>query len=730
MSETFYQVCYTRLGLHEGWQSINVSKNTPYSLVSFFERNAVNNEVKREVPFDKNGKPLWMYEIMAKNNIVGVSRTQYGLSDAFGRSSYFSHGFLFENGYHILKDPNYLLTISNINFKNNEVDSKSIPNRLQREKKFSCDEILVQLGLNKEKYAILVKCVYYSLSTETKNVIYVHYNGDDEMCKKLLYLIYIAIPYSLRIKLSACTCIDIENIDKTIVFYCEDLPKNVFFVNPQTGENNILTNVLNKRWSRYPFIEWFVKNYDNPSSYYKMLANMEYWLNELGSNLYNNMDILRLAFDMSMYNIADMSDDDLHGVLYDWLTLPKVGTASIENNISKILCEITNRRMTIPNEIENIIQGKYDTFNEKEIKIQYSKYYEGLILHINVDKACVKLKELEINNSKLFEDLKNRMISSNEGKFILAYYYKTELDKLLNNQSCTADYIISFYSKCENISEFLKRAIPKLHEKNVEISINMIKTSKPYNEVIEQYKKVEEEINSFKKVPSLINKCYDEHIMENFNINNLADYEDFYLNVFNNKEMTEFLNTLKDVENKKYELIEQYIYIYNKFLSKNKRLTKVLFNYMIECDAIKDCYSIYIWKKLAEIENKSLSDVLIGYRAGILCNSYILKRSLNYNKNYWNKYEYLKAYLAIVQKAIKELTQYKSELKKVSDIIKVSMKKIRNEEKTSNEKKSILACIKKMCKNDDDQTNYLNNHIKVFTNLPVEKKKGRKSLKK
>lgn len=83
MKEKFYQACYTRVGVHEGWKSINVSPMIPGAILSFFEKTEKGNEVKRGTPLDVNGNALWMLEIMSDKNCVGIARTQYGLSDAF-----------------------------------------------------------------------------------------------------------------------------------------------------------------------------------------------------------------------------------------------------------------------------------------------------------------------------------------------------------------------------------------------------------------------------------------------------------------------------------------------------------------------------------------------------------------------------------------------------------------------------------------------------------------------
>ena len=58
MQGKFYQACYTRVGVNEGWKTLHYSTDIPQVLLAAYEKNEAGNEVKRGTPLDKNGHSM------------------------------------------------------------------------------------------------------------------------------------------------------------------------------------------------------------------------------------------------------------------------------------------------------------------------------------------------------------------------------------------------------------------------------------------------------------------------------------------------------------------------------------------------------------------------------------------------------------------------------------------------------------------------------------------------
>ena len=59
MQGKFYQACYTRVGVNEGWKTLHYSTDIPQVLLAAYEKNEAGNEVKRGTPLDKNADTVW-----------------------------------------------------------------------------------------------------------------------------------------------------------------------------------------------------------------------------------------------------------------------------------------------------------------------------------------------------------------------------------------------------------------------------------------------------------------------------------------------------------------------------------------------------------------------------------------------------------------------------------------------------------------------------------------------
>ena len=103
--ERFYQICFTRMDQGVGWTTFNASPDIPQSMLADFSRMEAGNEIKGKVPVGRDGTPLHMREWACARDYFYAVMVEYGHKDEHGRSSFFSHGYGFENAYELLKDP-------------------------------------------------------------------------------------------------------------------------------------------------------------------------------------------------------------------------------------------------------------------------------------------------------------------------------------------------------------------------------------------------------------------------------------------------------------------------------------------------------------------------------------------------------------------------------------------------------------------------------------------------
>lgn len=640
MQGKFYQACYTRVGVNEGWKTLHYSTDIPQVLLAAYEKNEVGNEVKRGTPLDKNGNALWMLEILCEKGFVGISRTQYGLSDAFGRSNFFSHGYLFPNAYELLKNPNALLGISDENFKTKVEETESVPECLMRKEAYSIEKALDNCHMTKENYTIYIKCLYYALSTNTNNTIYVRTNGEDEIMRNLLYLAYMAVPYSLRIKITASSCTELDNTNRMLIFG-ENIPEYSRYVDPWTGENNILTPAIEKRWERNPFVTCFAENCEREEYNEKLFRDMEKWLVEMGDILLNGMDALRIAYMMSTEDIDNVQDDEIMGLIYDWLALPVASAESYDHQTAVLLSKMLKRKIRLGEEAEQMLTERVASSVSEKLKDTYLQYLAFVTAQLTEEEGYRYLNELGKENP-LFVKLRAVLSEKEEGRKLLCGFYLHNIGKLTADPDCTYGDLIEAYYDCEDMEEIEPEAQTLLHKKNIEIARTEIRTGIDFETVKTSYKNTELDIRRNGKIAKELCEEYDCYIHNHFDIDDMDKYRDFYVKwekVLSSAEgMLEYIECMEAAGAGDYQRVKRYIESDISY-EIDGRLVQLLYEYIISGHAAEKCMSFTFWSSLARWLDRPLVNILAENRAGILCDSKLLQRSLETDIEFWTSTE-------------------------------------------------------------------------------------------
>ncbi len=680
MQGKFYQACYTRVGVNEGWKTLHYSTDIPQVLLAAYEKNEAGNEVKRGTPLDKNGNALWMLEILCEKGFVGISRTQYGLSDAFGRSNFFSHGYLFPDAYELLKNPNVLLGISDENFKTKVEETESVPERLMRKEAYSIEKALDNCHMTKENYIIYIKCLYYALSTNTNNTIYVRTNGEDEIMRNLLYLAYMAVPYSLRIKITASSCTELDNTNRMLIFG-ENIPEYSRYVDPWTGENNILTPAIEKRWERNPFVTCFAENCEREEYNEKLFRDMEKWLVEMGDILLNGMDALRIAYMMSTEDIDNVQDDEIMGLIYDWLALPVASAESYDHQTAVLLSKMLKRKIRLGEEAEQMLKERVASSVSEKLKDTYLQYLAFVTAQLTEEEGYRYLNELGKENP-VFVKLRAALSEKEEGRKLLCGFYLRNIGNLTADPDCTYGDLIEAYYDCEDMEEIEPEAQTLLHKKNIEIARTEIRAGIDFETVKTSYKNTELDIRRSGKIAKELCEEYDCYIHNHFNLDDMDKYRDFYVKwekaLSSAEGMLEYIECMEAAGAGDYQRVKRYIESDISY-EIDGRLVQLLYEYIISGHAAEKCMSFTFWSSLARWLDRPLVNILAENRVAILCDPKLLQQSLETDIDFWTSTER-------IEKFYSECIDYADQtgdkiLSASCDVLKREIKQRRVEEK-------------------------------------------------
>lgn len=431
----FYQACYFRLGGNNaaaGWQQLNTSPDMPSTFNDLFTRSAqASQPIELGTPKDVNGNPLCSLQVIGNGTTAGIMRIYYGYADSFGRENMFCHAYLFPDPYELLKDPNRLLALSDSNFHFSPEETAQIPTALSADVSLTPATALAACGMDKNAYVRFISCVYYALSNNANTTIHVRTDGSDAMAKALTYLVYAAIPYSLRAKVTTTTFSGSK--PNSMLVFCHSLPGSCMYVDPVTGENNILNTNLEARWKRNPFVTYFAEHYDQiagqEDQYYQAI---EKWLTRMGDPYLRDMDTLRLAFDM----LSSQQDQDVAGLLYDWLVLPVPNNDVLEQTVCGLLRKVMEQNISLSRDTEKLLLQRAETALSQELRDLTYRYQAAQLLKMNPDDSCMSLGAMD-PGSTTFRSIRAILSATAEGQALLCEFYRRDAERVISDPAVT-----------------------------------------------------------------------------------------------------------------------------------------------------------------------------------------------------------------------------------------------------------------------------------------------------
>ncbi|MCR5826669.1 MAG: hypothetical protein K6G54_08880 [Oscillospiraceae bacterium] len=275
MVDNWLQCCYTN---DNGWRSAAVSDALPKSAYAFCTRfQAVNSDIPPDGWRAEDGTALSLLEVHGNDAYVCLCRTQYGLTDRVGRQNMFSHAFLLP-WRAALRDPNVFLTIADENFA---VDLETAEARHAGVylPPFALDAALSDLGMNQASYLALIRAVCVQLAEpRTPDPLYIESDGSDLQMRKLLYCVYVGLPYHLRKQLNAASAATRAPERMQLIFSADAASRKRHFI-PRSGQENVLTQKHLARFERGGYLDHAPRclqtELENPGAFLRFFDELE-----------------------------------------------------------------------------------------------------------------------------------------------------------------------------------------------------------------------------------------------------------------------------------------------------------------------------------------------------------------------------------------------------------------------------------------------------------------------
>ena len=508
------QCGYSRLGgqgMDAGWQSIKLSGIIDPELERDYST-LMGQNVTNQALLDKDGNPINTLEIIGRKDKVFMSRIQYGLSDDVGRkNNFFAHTVVFDGSKDsIFRDPNVFLTVEDCNFITSYDERKNVSDDLRRCGSFTKKSALEMCGISYDKYKQLIFAIYGAMAQ--KRPLYIKLEDYAVQIRPCLYLIYIGLPLALRRTLTASTKIANPGNDRTIVFSDEYNNSN-YWLDLKSGENNILTPKMIKRFERYGYPGICIDKSDSDSNqFFQMLEEIA---NKIGDASASQTSSLIIAYKiMTTPDVRSISEDERLDRLYYALT-SGYDSALMDHYIDSLVAIANDGGEALPDEVLDLL-SKYivNCPTPKTVSNGRTAIRNGL-LAMETAPAVDKLREMGKDAIHVYAPL---LEASEHGVEIVNKYIKDMIDNAMNYSDLSElfkEYQTLFGQKERSLAIFEKAY--KMYDHAIET----------HNPVIDEYNKcaafleVLKEAHVLAGYDQILRKCYWDH----FDYNNFT-FED------------------------------------------------------------------------------------------------------------------------------------------------------------------------------------------------------------
>ena len=426
-----YQCCYTHSErsdtVNEGWDTVAVSPDIPAEVLRSCRRFQNADCPDRSGITDERGRVLDLYETAGDGNYIYVIRTRYGHTDALGRPSMFSHAFAFPiDGSDVLEDPNAFLALDRSNFKDNEEDAAGWEGDFTEIEPLELPEAMRGAGLDRNRYAVLVRCVYAQMSgNRNPKPLYVYYDGTDEQLRCLLYCVYYGIPYAQRRLLCTASSANGVNLNKNLIF-SEHARRKENYLIPQTGENTILIPRVERKINRFGYIDHAAVRLP-PDQFPEFFQLLDDNAIRYGDPFASNEQVLKLSYQFMIHDgkVSSFNDEELEGNLSTAL-LCGTDSEALETDMARLLEEANRRNLRFPGDLESALEERLTSATTPRLRQAGLQYNTRKLYQPTVEEAAERLFALPEESVREYGEL---LCATPQGLEILECYFQTVLEE-------------------------------------------------------------------------------------------------------------------------------------------------------------------------------------------------------------------------------------------------------------------------------------------------------------
>ena len=447
-----YQICFTRIGGQgsgDGWQTVNASPDLTSETISNYTRFQNGNVYPPSFDAEDSSKQV-VSELQVDATSAFLTNIKFGLKDQTGRPSMFAHSFIFPLN-EFAQHPQEVLGIEQDNFAFDVSQTASLSPTLAKKSPFSLIESVESLGLTKYSYTILIQCIYFILDGKAKSSLHIICDCTPDTIHKLMTCIYMSLPIEFRKKITYSTYELQNGAVKTIIFDRKVKNAGDYHIIPQSGENNVISDILLKRWEKYDFMRFVPNNYKENINLDQYFNRLEEKLSLFGSTQTTSLDLYKIAYDLisdeENQNTA-VTSEFLCKRLNELLSAP-INHPYIDQQIQYVLSDIIEYKVPLNDIISEKLCRKLDTTHDQDL-IEYGyRYNSEKIGCMSVEDGAKYLFDVyNDRQSESFIQIKNLLDRDLNGQDILNHLYtKLIATRMTNNK----ENIIAFFEETKTL---------------------------------------------------------------------------------------------------------------------------------------------------------------------------------------------------------------------------------------------------------------------------------------
>lgn len=544
------QVCYTHLMSASGWSTVNTINSTR-ELIQVYETFSKNCNVEEEHA-----------AVICKGDYIGLSYSEYhfggsdeddGAGDAQGRDWYFCQGLFWDGAYERLKKPNDLLSLKKENFRRTLKGTETLPENLALYEDMTVESAMKTAGVTWELYKPLMEAVYLHLALLQKPTVTIVCDPDEKIWRAVLYLIYSALPYSLRPLISMGN--HKLNMYKVSILFEKENGSGLF-INLKTGENSL---------------EQYRQNDDTCSRYADLLRAGIYYLQKYGSadRLFNyleeilcccgdkqesDLDVIRLVFLTKPTNgyPYHYKDENLYFLFIGWMDINHSHNMEyVREQRRRFFKMIVDRGIVLwKKDIEKVEAVLREPQSDDSMKELYLRYRMVQLSKGDAAKACKEILDEFKNQDEKFRHVKEILKECPGGEMVLDQIFIQNVDSIVNSQISNADQayqeVLDFAAMYRNEPAY-RNVIGQLVERCQRIAIQEVeKKETKFKKIKEQFKQTLEKIGAVYHPENLapVTLCIKKTMYEAFDAERLSEYEMFFKDIDSDRQEYEIWDFL------------------------------------------------------------------------------------------------------------------------------------------------------------------------------------------